>query len=330
MNVACYTIPIIMLLFHYDLSTQSKNYTGYEWATNILRTADRGTILFMEGDNIFFPILYLRVAERAREDLRLYDRQNIAFKMPYLGESGRISYGNWAGIRTILEKEIVEHSKGEGVLYAVFETNTIRLPSKCQLVPYGLVYQAVEREKLKGSLERSRTYGSIMGGRASFDGFARDYLNREVCAHFLLRFGQYCFMLRDKSHGYEYLRRASNIGYDDTGIHALIASSLAREGYLEKAREEVILNARYQTDASAVQNTWGCYYYNIREYAEAEAAFRAATRMRPNEALYHKNLAMALVKENKRGEALGHIRNSLELNEDQPDLVKLMEEPGSP
>jgi Flp pilus assembly protein TadD len=97
---------------------------------------------------------------------------------------------------------------------------------------------------------------------------------------------------------------------------------------LEEAREEVIMNTEYQTDASAVQNTWGCYYYDMGDYDEAAAAFRAATCLRPNEALYYKNLAMALVKANKLREAAHHIRKSLELRGDQPDLRKVIEKYG--
>jgi len=325
LKAACCSIPIFALFFNYDLSTQSKNYTGYEWAANILMTAGKGTTLFMEGDNIFFPILYLRVAERYREDLRLYDRQNIVFKIPYVGDSKFAFQGSWADFRALLEKEIVERKKGEGVLYAVFETSTIRIPGKYQLVPLGLVYQVVDRERLKNPYKVENLW-KYYARESFFDDFARGYLNREASAHFLLRWGQYCFTVGDKTSGYKYLERASTIGYDDPGIHALIASSLAHEGYLKEAREEVIINARYQTDASAVRNTWGCYYYDMGDYTEAAAAFREATRLRPNEALYYKNLAMALIKANKLEEAAHHIRKSLELNREQPDLTKVIEE----
>jgi tetratricopeptide (TPR) repeat protein len=327
LKAACWLIPFFALYFNYDLSAQSKNYTGYEWATNILRTAGRRTTLFMEGDNIFFPILYLRVAERSREDLRLYNRQNIVFKMPYLGESGRTFHGSWIDFRALLEKEIVERSKAEGVFYAVFEANTIRMPGKYQLVPRGLVYQVVEREKLKNPYKVENVW-KYYGRQSFFDDFARDYLNREASAHFLLKLGEYCFMLGDKADGYKYLELASTIGYDDRGIHALIASSLAHESYFKEAREEVIMNARYQTDASAVQNTWGCYYYDMGVYNQAAVAFRKATHLRPKEALYHKNLAMALIKANEPGEAALHIQKSLELNRDQPDLTKVIDEYG--
>jgi|GEM_PF-1627863 len=327
LKAACCLIPIFALFFHYDLSAQNKNYTAYEWAENILSSVDRGTTLFMEGDNIFFPILYLRVAERSREDLRLYDRLDIVFKIPYVGDSALTFYGSWNDFRAILEKKIIEQREKEGVFYAVFETNTVRVPGKYQLMPHGLVHKVVEREKLKNPYKVVNLWKDYRR-ESFFDDFARDYLNREASAHFLLRLGQYCFMVGDKANGYANLKRASTLGYDDRGIHALIASSFAQEGYLKEAREEVEINARYQTDPSAVQNTWGLYHYQAGDYDKAATAFREAIHLRPHEAVYHKNLALALIKANKVPEAAHHIRKSLELNREQPDLVILIDEYG--
>jgi tetratricopeptide (TPR) repeat protein len=327
MKAACCSVPVFALFFHYDLSAQSKNYSGYEWATNILRSIDRGGTLFLEGDNIFFPILYLRVAERSREDLRLYDRQNIIFKIPYVGDSGLAFYGSWPDFRVILEKEIIERRWQTGVCYSVFDASYIRIPGQYHLVPRGVVYQVVERKNLS-SPHRIENLWRYYATESFFDNISRDYLNRQVCAHFLLGLGRHRFMARDKENGYAYLKRASNTGCDDNGIHALISSTLAGEGYLEEAREELAVNARYQKDESIIQNSWGCYYYQIGEYGEAAAAFRKSAKLRPDQALYHKNLALALVKGKNFVEASRHIRKSLELNRDQPDLMLIIEEHG--
>ena len=327
LKAACCSIPVFALFFNYDLSAQNKNYSGYEWATDILRSMDRGMTLFLEGDNIFFPVLYLRVAERAGEDFRLYDRQNIAFRTPYVGDSTLIFHGSWTDFRAILEKKMIEKRGPEGVFYAVFETNTIRIPGEYRLVPHGVVHRVVEREELKNPY-RVENVWRYYAKESFFEDFARDYLNREVCAHFLLRLGQYCFMVGDRANGYASLKRASTIGYDDGGIHALVAFSFAEEGYLKEARKEVMINARYQTDASAAHNTWGSYYYQIGDYEKAETAFRQAINMRPGEALYHKNLALALIKTKNIREAALHIRKSLELNRDQPDLLITLKEYG--
>jgi tetratricopeptide (TPR) repeat protein len=319
-------IPVFSLVFHFDLSDQSKNYTGYEWATNILGTLGGRTTLFLEGDNNLFPVLYLRMAERSREDLQLYDRQNIVFKIPYLGEASGIFRGSWTDYRAFLEKEIAERRKKSGVYYSMFETNTVRLPKKFELVPCGLVHQIVEVEKLKRPYKIENAW-KYYRTESFFDYFERDYLNREVCAHYLFRLGEYFFMTGDRDKGYRHMKRASNIGYDDRGIHALIAFSLADEGFFEDAREEVERNALYQTDASATHNSWGCYYYKLGDYEKAVVAFRQATDLKPKQALYHKNLALALVEAGRFGDAARQFRKSMELREDQWDLTKFVYEP---
>jgi Tfp pilus assembly protein PilF len=324
-EISCCLIPLFVLVFHFDLSNQSKNYTGYEWATNILRTPDEYSTLFLEGDNNLFPVLYLRVAERSREDLHLYDRQNIVFKIPYLGEASGVFSGGWSEYRALLEKEIIQRRERAGVFYAVFETNAIDLPGEYKFVPHGLIHQVVEAKELKNP-HRIGNAWTFYGTESFFDKFSRDYLNREVCAHFLLRLGQYFFMTGDRNKGYRHLKRASTIGYDDRGIHGLIAFSFADEGLFEEARNEVERNAVYQTDASAIQNTWGCYYYKLGDYDKAVAAFKQATDLRPNQALYHKNLAFALMEEGKWADATRHFRKSLKLHGDQPDVMERMKE----
>jgi tetratricopeptide (TPR) repeat protein len=325
LEISCCLIPLFVLALHFDLSNQSKNYTGYEWATNILRTPDKGASLFLEGDNNLFPVSYLRVAERSREDIHLYDRQNIFFKIPYLGKANGIFYGGWTDYRALLEKEIIQRRERAGVFYAVFEPNTIHLPGEYKFVPHGLTHQVVEAEKLKNP-HRIGSMWRFYGTESFFDEFSRDYLNREVCAHFLLRLGQYFFMTGDRNNGYRYLKRASAIGYNDRAVHGLIAFSFADEGFFEEARNEVETNALYQTDASAIQNSWGCYYYKLGDYDKAVVAFKKASDLRPNQALYHKNLAFALMEEGKWADAARHFRESLKLHGDQPDVMKRMKE----
>jgi tetratricopeptide (TPR) repeat protein len=326
-RATCCLLPLLALMLNYSVSNQSRNYTAYEWAMDISRTVNPGATLFLEGDNNFFPVLYCRVVERFREDLTLYDRENIAFKIPYIGKGRGNFYGNWESFRSILEKEIIKQREPDGVFYAVFELNTIRLPEKYQLVPYGLVYQVVEREKLKNPY-RVENVWKYYANESFFDDFGRDYLNRQVCAHFFYRFGEYLFMARDRRGGYKYLRRAASVGYDDSGIHVLVALGFADEGFFEEARDEVEKVAIYQKDAGVVQNAWGCYFYKKTDYDKAIIAFRKATEYSPRQAQYYKNLAMALYREGRADEGNLNSRISLKLEGDQPDLIEMMRQYG--
>jgi hypothetical protein len=85
-KTALAVIPAIFRFMNYGLCDQSRNYTAYEHAVNIFRTTTNGNVLFLEGDNNFFPVVYGRIVERMREDLILFDRHDIIYKLPYLGE----------------------------------------------------------------------------------------------------------------------------------------------------------------------------------------------------------------------------------------------------
>jgi tetratricopeptide (TPR) repeat protein len=326
-KAACCVLPILALILAYGISDQSRNYSAYDWATDISRTVNSGATVFLEGDNNFFPVLYCRVAERFREDLKLYDRENIAFKIPYTGKQRGYFYGNWESFRSLLEKEIIKQREPDGVFYAVFETNTIHLPGKYQLVPHGLVYQVVEREKLKNPYKVENLW-KYYADESFFDDFGRDYLNRQVCAHFFYRFGEYRFMAGDRRGGCKYLRRAASVGYDDSGIHVLVALGFADEGFFEEAREEIEKAAIYQEDPGVIQNAWGYYFYKKTDYDKAIVAFRKATESNPHQAQYYKNLAMALYREGRLDEAMASSRMSLKLEGDQPDLIEMMHQYG--
>jgi tetratricopeptide (TPR) repeat protein len=327
MKTTCCLLPVLALILNYSVSDQSRNYTAYDWAMDISRTVNSGATVFLEGDNNFFPVLYFRVAERFREDLKLYDRENIAFKMPYVGKRGGYFYGNWEGFRTVLEKAIVKQREPDGVFYAVFESNTVHLPEKYALVPSGLIHRVVEEKRLSAPYKVENVW-RYYASESFFDEFERDYLNRQVYAHFFYRFGKYLFMAGNRRAAYRYMRRASSVGYDDPGIHVLVALGFADEGFFEEAREEIERATMYQKDAGIIQNAWGCYYYKKGDYDKAIAAFRKAAESSPRQAQYYKNLAMALYQEGRISEATLSSRMSLGLEADQPDLIEMMRQYG--
>jgi tetratricopeptide (TPR) repeat protein len=327
MKATCCILPVLALMLNYSVSDQSRNYTAYDWAMDISRTVNSGATVFLEGDNNVFPFLYCRVAERFREDLKLYDRENIAFRTPYVGESGGYFYGNQESFRSFLEKAIIKQREADGVFYAVFETNTVHLPEKYALVPSGLIHRVVEEKKLNTPYKVENVW-RYYGSESFFDDFERDYLNREVCAHFFYKFGEHLFMAGDRGAGFKYMMRASSVGYDDYGIHVRVALGLADEGFFEEAREEIERAAMYQKDAGVIQNTWGCYYYKKGDYDKAIAAFRKAAESSPHQAQYYKNLAMALYREGRVDEGTLSSRMSLKLEGDQPNLIEMMRQYG--
>ena len=120
------------------LSDQSENYTAYEHALNIFRTAEKDAILFMNGDNYVFPVTYGRLVERMREEVSLYDRHNILFKMPGASRGIEARSVPWERKRNETEKQIIEGSPDKAVYYAVFGPYAVELPSSQEMIPVGV------------------------------------------------------------------------------------------------------------------------------------------------------------------------------------------------
>jgi hypothetical protein len=147
-RVACFLIPVTFMFMNYGRCNQSRNYTAYEHAINIFRTMGNGDILFLEGDNNFFPVVYGRIVERMREDLLLFDRQDIVYKLPYLGEKRGNFYGDWRGFRTLREESLLRKMGTTSIYYAVFDPDSIIMPAEYTFVPHGMPYRVVKKEDL--------------------------------------------------------------------------------------------------------------------------------------------------------------------------------------
>jgi tetratricopeptide (TPR) repeat protein len=281
----------------------------------------------MEGDNNFFPIVYERIVERMREDILLFDRQDIIFKMPYLGEIEGHYYGNWEGFRALLEKNLIEKMEAIGIYYAVFDPDSISLSAGYALAPNGMLHQVVKKEELINPYKVKNLW-RFYSTESFYGSFERDYLNRQISAHFLFRQGQYFFMAGKPKQGIEYLRKASQIGYNDSGIHSAMANFFTHRGFFEEARLELEKSLVYHTDLSVVRNNWGVYHYERGAYEEAIKSFQEAIKLRPRRFRYHKNLGYAMFKSGRRKQAVMAFEASLAIYGNQPEIDVFMRENG--
>jgi len=326
-KTACCIVPFIPLLLNFGRSDQSLNYTAYEHAVNIFRTVGNENILFAEGDNNFFPVIYGRIAERMREDVILFDRQDIIFKVPYLGESNGCFYGKWKDLRYMCEKQIVKRGSFSGVFYAIFMPHTIKMPDQYFLIPYCLLYRTIKEDAITRPYKIKNLW-KYYSSESFFDKFQKDYLNRQICAFFYFRYGQYCFMAGDRDMGIRYIESASRIGYNDTGIHSTIGIFLTDQGFFKEARKELEKALIYNESLSVAHSNWGYYYYKTGRYNKAVESFRKTVKLHPENAICHKNLGYALFKAGRKNEAEAAFQESLIIDGDQPEMLRFMEEHG--
>ncbi len=325
LRVGCGVIPLVFLVLNYRVSDQSENTTAYEHALNIFRTAERNAILFMNGDNYIFPVTYGRWVERMREDVTLYDRHNILFKMPGAALGIEARSVPWEQKRNEMEKQIIAENPGRAVYYAVFGPYAVDLPPSNELTPDGVLYRVARKE----GDSRGKTFSvawKYYSTESFYGSFERDFMNREVCAYFFFDRGKDLMLSGQKSAGLQNLRLAREIGYNDNVIHSDMGIFFTDHGFFEEARLSLERALLYHEDLSGVHNNWGYYYNKIGEHQHAVTSFQKAVELKPDRFFLLNNLGFALFETGQKQEAAAAFEKSLSLHQDQPGIRKFMEE----
>ena len=314
--------PAIPLFVNYGFCDQSSNYTAYEHALNTFRTVGQDATIILDGDNNIFPVSYGRVVERMREDVILFDRPNLFFKMPNINAHADRPISGTKNPRPAVEKRIIERAPN-GVYFGVFNPAAINLPRGYALHPYGILH------RITGDIAPGDTGGRVWSRYVSLsitDDFRKDFMNRQVAAYFHFALGKYFFMADRPENGLKFIQAASEVGYDDTTIHSDIAVFLTDRGFFKEARLELEKAMICYEDLSGVHNNWGYYYNRLGNYHEAAGSYRKAIRLRPNNYGYYNNLGLTLHRAGDRDGAALAFRKSLSINPDQPELEGFLKE----
>ena len=310
LKVGCGLIPLVFLVMNYRVSDQSENTTAYEHALNIFRTADSGAVIFIEGDNHFFPVLYGRIVENMREDVAVYDRLNLLFKIPYLGKEKGLFHGTWDSLRALMEKEIIAQTKHRAILYAVFDPFGLSLPDQSILLPYGLLHRVMAREG-PGAVYKIPGLWRYYSSESFYRKFEKDFMTRQVGAHFFLRYGIYLYHTGEREAGLRTIQEASQLGYDDAGVQCGAAIFFSDQGLFDFAEEHLAKAPVTRRNAAVIENNWGCFFYKKGDFESAARAFRKAAEQSPESPAFKKNLALALAGAGKEEEAVQVMRNAV-------------------
>lgn len=308
-------IPLIPLGFNLGLCDQSRNYTAYEHAVNILGTAQKGAVLLIDGDNNVFPVIYARICEGIGGGVKIIDRYNLVFRWPHSPMEPRDHHGS---LQSAVEGMIQENG-GKGVYLSAFDPNSFPLPKDYHVIPCGILGKIEKTESQAAAQDLRRLWRGYF--TASFyEPMERDYMNRQVCSYFHFNLGRFFFQLGFPEKGLESMRRASNIGYDDEMIHSDLGVFFTQRGFFEDAAHELELALLHADDASVAYNNFGYYYDAVGEYDKSVASFQRAVELSPRNHVYLNNLGFEFLKAGKRDQALAALKRSLELAADQPAI----------
>ena len=322
LRTACCMIPLIPLVSHFGLYNQSRNYTAYEHLLNIFRTVSSSSILFLDGDDNIFPVTYGRIVEQIREDVTVYDRLNLLFKMPDRYNGYVLGNGERSGHS--VEQRIVENTQ-QDIFYAVFNPNAVSVPVQFTMHSFGILYWPLPTGDLHPDHLSKRVWSRYIT-ESTYDNFHKDFMTRHLSARFHFALGQYLFSIGQQTLGLEIIKLASQIGYDDTVIHSDIALYLMGEGFLEEARAELEKTLVYNEDPGGVHTNWGYYYFKLGDYEKAVTSYERAVQFSPDSFDYYNNLGLALHQAGKNNEAVAVFRQSLAINPDQPKVTGFLKD----
>lgn len=324
-KLAFLAAPVLLLFLNFDICDQSRNYTAYEQAVNVFRTTGHGDIVFVNGDNYVFPVAYARIAERMREDVTLYDRLDIIFRMPNLFYQRRPRTDAREEDRNQLEKRIIEEAGYRQVYYGVFGPYSIEMPSKNVLIPHGVLYQ-VTKEEVQDDIGARGKIWRYYSTESFYENFQKDFMNREMFAFYHFSYGMYLILSGHPERGLRSLRLAGEVGYNDTLIHSEIGVFLTDHGFLDEARQELEKAMVYNEDLSGIHNNWGYYYHRKGDYRQAADSFRKAIELKPDRCAYYNNLGFALFELGDRKASEEAFSKSLAIQKNQPSVERFVNE----
>ena len=77
--VALSLLPVTVCGLNYVKNDQHLNYVAYDYASNVLRSAPQGAVLYTWGDSGAFPLWYIQGIEKMRPDLDIVHTPHLVF-----------------------------------------------------------------------------------------------------------------------------------------------------------------------------------------------------------------------------------------------------------
>ncbi|OEU46560.1 MAG: hypothetical protein BBJ60_02055 [Desulfobacterales bacterium S7086C20] len=318
---ACF--PMVLLTTNLYQNDQHMNYTAYEYGMNIMRSIPSDSTLLLGGDNVVFPVSYLRLAENARPDVAIYDRYNLIFKMPFLYKESSVFVGKWEELRHIIETELARTRRY--VYLAMFNEKAFS-NQECDLIPHGLTYRVVLSDQLESALTEGVDPWPFYIWESTNNTFYRDYMNRLVAGCFLFKIGRDLILAGNQSSGIEMLEKSSSIAPNDHALHIDLALFYTDMGVYKNALSELKISSQFATNLAVLYNIWGYYYEKIGENAKAIEAFEKSIVANPKDSDTYNNLGLLYLEADKPDSAKDAFEKSLSLNPKQPKLISFLNE----
>lgn len=313
-------LPLFLFFHAHGHRTFSRNdFVAYDYGRNLLHTLPRGAVLFMDGgDDTFYTLAYLTMAEKRRADLEIHDRGGLIYRNPYGDDFRKIPKDVKEMRRQIVEGAFLGVRP---LFYATFNRQAL---TKADLVQRGILYRAYPKG-MKPEDGTEKSLWEIYSERGIYETLDRPYRLRA-----LIPLYPYLQALQMDS-DLRYFRRAADFGTDILWMQSNIPLELAMKAFVltnqnKTAEAESIYHFIVDIDpnfANAYSNL-GVLAEKRNDFLQAESYYRKAMELDPNNAEVYYNLGVLYWKQNRWQEVVSMFQKTLQLNPNHPSAGRYL------
>jgi len=268
-------MPTAPLALNYMENDQSQNFVAYDYGKNILDTLDKDAILLGHGDNALFILAYLKLAEKLRPDVTVYDDiSGDVFKETPFDFSSMDNDKKDAVIASLLEKT-------KRPLYISFGhtlVGTTRHPKELT----GIIYRVL-REGENVSRQIKEKYWRTYTLRDVFDGYLenKDFLTREIISVYHIALGTY-FISMNEAMGISLYHTAAKMAGNTKFVQETLAMYYSLRGMNEEAISAAKKAVSLGPNDPETYYNLGVTYAKAEMYEEAISTWNTALKLNPN------------------------------------------------
>jgi len=304
---AAVLLPVFLLIGNYQINDRSNNWIAYDHAANTLKTIENNSILFIVGDDFEFPMAYLKIVERARPDVTVYEAYGNIFRNIY-GENSSSDTE-----KEKIRRKLVTTTKNN--VYFTKDFNRSGYNTK----PTGILYRLVrDSENIHEDMRIWNEY-SLRG--VYDDRIHKDYRNRIVALRYPYLQGEYYMEKGDKENAVAAFKKACEIGFDVEGVYLDLANIYYYKNMFSEALDIYNRSVKINPYYAAGYNGIGLIYNARSEWDLAIEQFSRAVKNNPNFATGYNNMGIAYFRKGMVNESLMMFEKAIKIDPNCTDAI---------